>query len=92
LGNNVGEVYKWGLLHTDVIKIKNLFYQYPNVKLCLAGHLHMQEIIEYLGVKYVCGGAVSGNWWKGNRFEFAPAFSVVELFADGSSNVQFITY
>ncbi len=92
LGNSIGEVYKWGLIHTDVIKIKNLFYQYPNVKLCLAGHLHMQEIVEYLGVKYVCSGAVSGNWWKGNRFEFTPSFSIIELFADGSSAVQFTPY
>jgi 3',5'-cyclic AMP phosphodiesterase CpdA len=86
---------KWGrraLMHTDSWEIKTLLTAHPNVKLCLAGHLHMQETLHYLGTKFITNGAVSGNWWKGNFQEFKPAFTVIDLFADGTSQHEWVYY
>lgn len=73
------------LMHSDFLVLKKLFVQYPNIKICISGHIHLQDEVGYLGIKYYCNGAVSGNWWKGAFQEFAPAYAVIELFDDGSS-------
>lgn len=82
---NGDRLLKRNLMHTDFIQLKDLFIQHPNVRLGISGHIHLQDEIEYLGVKYYNNGAVSGNWWKGNFQEFAPAYAVMDLFDDGSS-------
>jgi len=73
-------------------KMKDLFYKYPNVKLCLSGHLHLVDRVDYLGVSYLCGGAVSGNRWRGSFQECEPGYGVVDLYDDGSSENQYVTY
>jgi len=73
------------LMHTDFLVLKKIFQQYPNIKLCISGHIHLQDELNYLGIKYYCNGAVSGNWWKGAFQEFDPAYAVIELHEDGSS-------
>ena len=70
-------------LHDDTAELTSLFYQYPNVKACLSGHIHMIDHVNYLGVDYYCNGAVSGSWWKGNHRQFAPSFSVMNFYDDG---------
>jgi 3',5'-cyclic-AMP phosphodiesterase len=89
-------VNKWTMLggdmHTDTAKIINLFYQYPNVKLCLSGHLHMRDKVVYNNVTYLCNGAVSGAWWEGNRRETAPGYGLIDLFDDGSFEEQYVEY
>ncbi len=89
-------VNKWTMLggdmHTDTAKIINLFYQYPNVKLALSGHLHMRDKVVYNNVTYLCNGAVSGAWWKGNRRETAPGYGLIDLFADGSYLERYVNY
>ncbi|KIA93575.1 metallophosphoesterase [Pedobacter kyungheensis] len=89
-------VNKWTMLggdmHTDTAKIINLFYQHPNVKLCLSGHLHMRDKVIYNGVTYLCNGAVSGAWWKGNRRETAPGYGLIDLFADGTFEESYVNY
>ncbi|SDC18794.1 metallophosphoesterase family protein [Pedobacter soli] len=89
-------VNKWTMLggdmHTDTAKIINLFYQHPNVKLCLSGHLHMRDKVVYNGVTYLCNGAVSGAWWKGNRRETAPGYGLIDLFADGTFEESYVNY
>ena len=70
-------------LHADASELTALFYQYPNVKACLSGHIHMVDHVNYLGVDYFCNGAVSGSWWKGNHHQFPPSFSVMSFFEDG---------
>ena len=80
------------LMHTDFIELKKLFLQHPNIKVCLSGHIHLQDELDYLGVKYYCNGAVSGNWWKGSFQEFAPAYAVIELYNDGTSSRRMIKY
>lgn len=89
-------VNKWvmtgGDMHTDVAKIISLFYKYPNVKLCLSGHIHLREKLVYNNVTYICNGAVSGAWWEGNRRETAPGYGVIDLYSDGSFEENYINY
>jgi 3',5'-cyclic AMP phosphodiesterase CpdA len=80
------------LMHSDFLRIKKLFAQYPQVRVCISGHTHLQDEIEYLGVKYYCSGAVSGNWWHGPFQEFAPAYAVMELYNDGTCNRTMVQY
>jgi Icc protein len=83
---------KRNLMHTDFFTLKKLFIQYPNIKVCISGHTHLQDEIDYLGVRYYCNGAVSGNWWGGAFQEFSPAYAVIELHDDGSSERMIINY
>ncbi|KQM72580.1 metallophosphoesterase [Pedobacter sp. Leaf216] len=89
-------VNKWTMLggdmHTDTAKIINLFYQHPNVKLCLSGHLHMRDKVVYNNVTYLCNGAVSGAWWEGNRRETAPGYGLIDLYDDGSFEEHYVNY
>ncbi|HEY6505092.1 MAG TPA: metallophosphoesterase [Chitinophagaceae bacterium] len=80
------------LMHTDFLSLKKLFFQYPSIKVCLSGHIHLQDEVDYLGVKYYCNGAVSGNWWKGAFQDFAPAYAVIELNNDGTSSRKMVEY
>lgn len=79
-------------MHIDARRLKDLFFKHPQVKLCLSGHMHLADVVDYLGVRYACNGAVSGGWWGGNYHEFAPGYSLVDLYDDGSSEVEFVTY
>ncbi|MBS7563884.1 metallophosphoesterase [Mucilaginibacter sp. Bleaf8] len=89
-------VNKWQMLggdmHTDTAKIINLFYQHPNVKLCLSGHIHLRDKVVYNNVTYICDGAVSGAWWNGNRRETAPGYGIIDLYSDGSFEEQYVNY
>ncbi|MEO7923757.1 MAG: metallophosphoesterase [Chitinophagaceae bacterium] len=83
---------KRNLMHTDFLALKKIFSKYPNIKICISGHIHLQDEVDYLGIKYYCNGAVSGNWWNGSYQEFAPAYAVMELFDDGSSKRTMMKY
>lgn len=89
-------VNKWvmtgGDMHTDTSKIINLFYQHPNVKLCLSGHIHLRDKVVYNNVTYICDGAVSGAWWEGNRRQTAPGYGLIDLYADGSFEESYVNY
>ncbi len=78
--------------HRDVKQLKDLFHQHKNVRVALSGHIHYLDTVDYLGVKYHCGGAVSGNWWGGILDEFPPAYSILDLYEDGSSAYETIFY
>jgi len=73
-----------GWMVGDVEKLKDLFLRRPHVKLALSGHMHQVDRVDYQGVSYICGGAVSGNWWKDKYLGFGPAYVMLDLFADGS--------
>jgi len=73
------------LMHSDFFALKKIFNNYPNIKVCISGHIHLQDELNYLGIKYYCNGAVSGNWWKGSFQEFAPAYAMLEFYDDGTS-------
>jgi 3',5'-cyclic AMP phosphodiesterase CpdA len=87
---------KWEILggdmHTDTGKIISLFYQHPNVKLCLSGHIHLRDKVVYNNVTYLCNGAVSGAWWEGNKRETAPGYGLIDFYADGSFDEQYVNY
>ena len=89
-------VNKWEMLggdmHTDTAKIINLFYHNPCVKLCLSGHIHLRDKVVYDKVTYICNGAVSGAWWEGNKRETAPGYGLIDLYADGSFDEQYVNY
>lgn len=54
-----------------------------NVVAVFQGHTHSIEDLRYIKTKYITGGAICGNWWKGNRFGVhEPGFALVEVFAD----------
>ena len=80
------------LLHTDARKIKDLFKKYPNIKSCLSGHIHLQDEVNYLGIKYYCNGAISGSWWNGAFQDFAPAYALFNFYTDGTVERKMIEY
>jgi 3',5'-cyclic AMP phosphodiesterase CpdA len=47
-------------------EVQALLQKHP-VKVVLQGHTHVVEACDYLGTRYITGGAVSGEWWKGPR-------------------------
>ena len=80
------------LMHSDFLVLKKLFRSHPQVRACISGHTHLQDAIDYLGVKYYCNGAVSGNWWKGSFQEFGPAYALIELHDDGRVERRMVAY
>ncbi|MBX3096929.1 MAG: metallophosphoesterase [Fimbriimonadaceae bacterium] len=79
-------------MHVDARQIKDVFRRHPNVKVCISGHIHLADEVDYLGVKYLCNGAVCGGWWGGNYQEFGPAYALLDLFEDGTVSSQLIEY
>lgn len=83
-----------GDMHNDHQRLKDLFALHKQVKVCLSGHVHYVDAVEYLGVKYFCNGAVSGNWWGSPLAldEFSPAYAILDLYEDGSSDCRVVYY
>jgi len=79
-------------MHIDARRLKDLFGQHPNVKVCLSGHLHMEDDVTYLGVRYLCNGSVCGGWWKGKHQEFGPSYALLDFYDDGSVENTFVRY
>jgi len=79
-------------MHLDARRLKDLFARHPQVKLCLSGHIHLVDDVSYLGVRYLCDGAVCGGWWKGAYQEFAPACALLDLYEDGTAGRQMLEY
>lgn len=80
------------LLHVDSRRLTNLFKAYANIRCCLSGHIHMQDVVSYKNIQYYCNGAVSGNWWGGAFHDFDPAYAVFDFATDGSVKREMITY
>ncbi len=79
-------------MHIDARRFRDYFLQVPNVRLCLSGHTHQYESLDYLGVRYVTSGAVCGNWWRGDYLNFSPAYVMVNLYEDGTADSHFVPY
>ncbi len=79
-------------MHLDARRIKDLFAQHPNVKLCLSGHIHLVDQVLYNSTWYCCNGAVSGGWWKGPNQECQTGYGLVDLYDDGSFRNQYVTF
>ena len=80
------------LLHVDARKLVDLFKKFPNIRTCLSGHIHLQDEVEYFGIRYFCNGAISGNWWGGAFKGFAPAYADFEFSKDGNVKRKMIAY
>ncbi len=79
-------------MHIDGRRIKDVFVRHSNVNLCISGHVHLLEGLQYNGIGYASSGSVSGNWWKGNFQETPPGYALVDLFEDGSWHHDYVTY
>ena len=79
------------LMHRDCKPLVKLLAQH-NVKLCISGHIHLLDRLEYLGVNFICDGAVSGAWWGGPFQECAEGYGLFDLYPDGTFDHQYITY
>ena len=79
-------------MHIDARQFRGLFLQHPNIRLCLSGHTHQYESLDYLGVRYLTNGAVCGNWWWGAYMDFPPAYVLVNLYDDGTADSLFAPY
>ena len=79
-------------MHIDARKLKDLFFQYANVKLCISGHIHLLDRVDYNNITYLCNGAVCGKWWRGNYQENPPGYALIDLYDDGSFAHQYIAY
>jgi Icc protein len=86
-GYNVGD----NMLHRNV-KPLLLILRDGGAKLCLSGHVHLLDRVEYLGMTFICDGAVCGNWWKGPRQEFPEGYGVLDLYPDGRFTHQYHSY
>jgi 3',5'-cyclic AMP phosphodiesterase CpdA len=91
-GGDQGYVLGLASMHVDAARIISLFDKFPNVKLCLSGHIHLYEQVLYNGVTYISNGAVSGNWWKGMRYRTDNGYAMVTLYDDGSFDNEYVTY
>lgn len=79
-------------VHIDAKPLKELFGRHRNVKLCLSGHLHLQDRVDYNGVTYLCNGSVCGAWWKGPLRECSEGYTLLDLFNDGSFEHRYVSY
>jgi len=95
-GNCEVDDHKWHvpgtLMHIDARHTKDLFLKHSNVKVCVSGHIHLVDRVDYNGVSYLCNGAISGNWWKGNFQETPPGYSLIDLFDDGTWRREYVKY
>jgi hypothetical protein len=67
-----------GMICEHAADFHNVIRPYRNVKVVLQGHTHTLEDIHQDGVRYICGGAVSGSWWHGHDEGIAkPGFGVL---------------
>lgn len=74
----------------NAYEVLPLFDRY-NVIGVFQGHTHVLERVEWHGVPYITGGAVSGNWWHGTRYGTPEGFMVVDV-ANGSVTTRYETY
>lgn len=79
-------------MHSDTVRITDLFHRHPNVKAALSGHIHLTDRVDYNGVSYFCNGAVSGSWWFGKYHHTTAGYALVDLFDDGSVVNTYVNY
>ena len=65
-------------------QVAEILLRHP-VKLVLAGHLHIVETFAYKGIEFANLGAVSGNWWNGQRDGFEEGYALLEFRGDDVS-------
>lgn len=81
-----------GIMHTDAHRLRKLFQKHARVKLCVSGHIHQRDRVEFNDVTYICDGAVCGAWWKGRNAECDEGYGLINLYDDGAFNHSYQTY
>ncbi|MEO1012472.1 MAG: metallophosphoesterase [Bacteroidota bacterium] len=82
-----------GLMHSDSHDVRAILRNYPQVRLCISGHLHLLDKMSYDGIDYLGSGAVSGSWWRSETFHGTQCgFSVFDLYPDGSYKRTYYEY
>ena len=82
---------------TDKTVVKNgkqfqEMIQGRNVKAIFQGHTHVVEEVNYLGARYITGGAVCGDWWKGKRLGVHPEGFVVANVSGENLTWRYVPY
>lgn len=90
--NNAEWTIPRNLMHSDGLQLQQLFLKHPNVKLCISGHTHLVDRLDYTGVTYFCNGAVSGGWWGGAWKECEPGYALLNLYDDGTFERDYVLY
>jgi hypothetical protein len=92
-GKKPKEFWKIGdnLMHRDSKPLIELFGR-SNVKLCVSGHIHLLDHVKYMGVDFICDGAVSGSWWGGPFQECAEGYGVFDFYPDGTFEHRYMKY
>ena len=92
-GKTPKEFWKIGdnLMHRDAKPLIALLAAH-NVKLCVSGHIHLLDHVRYMGVEFICDGAVSGSWWGGPFQECAEGYGVFDFHSDGTFEHRYVTY
>ena len=62
-----------------------------NLKLVLQGHLHYYEDLYVSGIRYITGGAVSGNWWNGPINNIKEGYAVIQI-KDEEITAKYVEY
>lgn len=82
-----------GWMHIDFGRIKDLFARHQQVKVCISGHMHLLDRVDYNGVNYLCNGAVSGGWWGDPVYRDTRAgYAIIDLFADGTVAREYVEF
>jgi 3',5'-cyclic-AMP phosphodiesterase len=87
-----------GYTHLDIMKFIEVFNRNPNIRVCLSGHIHLQDKVWYNNVQYLCNGAASGFWWepgdngKSSYKQTMPGYSLLHLYDDGHFEEEYILY
>jgi 3',5'-cyclic AMP phosphodiesterase CpdA len=79
------------LMHHDSKPLLELFGR-NNVKLCVSGHIHLLDRVQYMGLNFICDGAVSGAWWRGPFQECVEGYGVLDFYPDGTFDHQYVAY
>lgn len=77
-------------VHADGYSVVELLRAHPGVRLCLAGHTHVRQRIEYGGLAFIGSPAVCGAWWRGEVLGVPPGFTVIDLHDDGAFETRFV--
>lgn len=79
-------------MHLDCVELAAMFAAHGNVRLCLSGHMHKLDRVEYQGTTYICNGAVCGGWWKGPKDWCDEGYGIVDLYDDGTFENRYETF
>ena len=72
-------------------EVRELFLGH-NVRLVLQGHTHTVEESVYAGTRYITGGSICGDWWRGPRLGIHPEGLVVADLEGAEMRWKYVPY